>query len=196
MKSKLLDPDSIAWSQVLIEWCANILAGWLGMLRQDSLFCRLPEQVLEWFNMLPVERFNSGPGGAAPLHLYGKMMRAHAVFPWTSVILHVIRRDGQRGAARHVRVMVDETVEYGFILRHPCRESNWKPDTSMGNENPLGTESRTNEGGNRSLGGWATGQLPYGNSAGAGPSHHEGPSGAPALAASHSPAGDAAGSDH
>jgi len=48
------------------------------------------------------------------------MRRAVEMIPWGAVPKKVFRRDSETGGARHVRVTVDETKEYGFCLRQAC----------------------------------------------------------------------------
>jgi len=42
------------------------------------------------------------------------------VLPLRFVLKDVVRRDQDTGEARHVRVTVDATKEFGFCLRHAC----------------------------------------------------------------------------
>ena len=44
------------------------------------------------------------------------------------VLKDLVRRDQETGEARHVRVTVDATKEYGFCLRHACVDFDWAPD--------------------------------------------------------------------
>ena len=52
--------------------------------------------------------------------MYGNMRRAMDVLPLRFVLKDVVRRDQDTGEARHVRVTVDATKEFGFCLRHAC----------------------------------------------------------------------------
>jgi len=58
------------------------------------------------------------------------MRRAIDVFPWGVVLKNMVRRDRDTGEARHVRVTVDATKEFGFCLRLACVDFNWAPDPS------------------------------------------------------------------
>jgi len=56
------------------------------------------------------------------------MRRAMDVFQWGVVFQDVIRREQATGEARHVRVTVDETTEFGICLSHACVDFDLAPD--------------------------------------------------------------------
>jgi len=84
--------------------------------------------MLRDFDVLDTSKLRDAPDGEAAYALYGKMRRAMDVFPWRVVLKDVVRRDTETGEARHVRVTVDETKEYGFCLRHACVDFECAPD--------------------------------------------------------------------
>jgi len=88
----------------------------------------LDEKTLRHFDVLDTSKLKDAPDAEAASALYGKMRQAVKVLPWGVVLKDVFRRDADPGEARHVRVTVDATKEYGFFLRHPCVDFDWAPD--------------------------------------------------------------------
>jgi len=56
------------------------------------------------------------------------MRRAMDLFPWGVVLRDEVCRDQETGEARHVRLTVDATKEYGIFLRPACVNFDWAPD--------------------------------------------------------------------
>jgi len=79
---------------------------------------------------LDTSKLRDAPDGEAAHTWYGKMRQAMEVFPWRVVLQEVFRRDQETGEARHVRVTVDATKEFGFCLRHACVDFDWAPNPS------------------------------------------------------------------
>jgi len=119
---------SSAWQVVYSEYYCNLIAPWVRTLKEDKVFVRLDEKTLRHFDVLDTSKLREAPDGEAAHGLYGKMRRAMDVFPWEVVLKDVVRRDQETGEARHVRVTVDATKEFGFCLRHACVDFDWAPD--------------------------------------------------------------------
>jgi len=118
---------SSAWQVLYSESYCNLIVAWVLTLQEDKVFVRLDEKTLRQFDVLDTSKLRDAPDGEAAYALYGKMRRTMDVFPWGVVLKDVVRRDTETGEARHVRVTVDETKEYGFCLRHACVDFAWAP---------------------------------------------------------------------
>jgi len=104
------------------------MALWVRTLQEDKFFVRLDARTLSHFDVLDTSKLRDAPDGEVAYALYGKMRRAMDLFPWGVVLKDVVRRDIETGGARHVRVTVDGTKEYGFCLRHACVDFDWASD--------------------------------------------------------------------
>ncbi|GAB0497117.1 hypothetical protein MMPV_008440 [Pyropia vietnamensis] len=126
--SALLSDTNAAWSYVYDELNSFALAAWIHALRHDGIFARLSTEQLEAFDSLGTTGLEEGEDGQVRRDTYHKMCQAHNVFPWGYITEGVRRHDATTQEARQVYVKLDDTSQYGFVLRHPCRGFNWKPD--------------------------------------------------------------------
>ena len=94
----------------------------------DKVIFRLEATVLRHFNALHTSKLIDEPYGEAAYAMYGNMSRKVEAFPWAVVLKEAVRRDAESGHVRQVRLMVDETKEYGLCSRHPCVDFYWAPD--------------------------------------------------------------------
>lgn len=128
--SRLTDAGDAAWGVVYDEFFCFLQATWVHCLVHDGLFCRFSDQVVEWLDGLEVSQLADGPGGEERLLTYQRMRPAHALFPWTTVVTDVRRRDYYTKAALEVYVKLDPSAKYGFALRQLCGSFEWKYDAS------------------------------------------------------------------
>jgi len=105
-----------------------VIAAWVPTLQEDKVFVRLDEKTLRHFDVLDTSKMREAPDGEAAHELYGTMRRPMDVLPWGVVLTEVVRRDQDTGEARHVRVTVDATKEFGLCLRNACVDVDWAPD--------------------------------------------------------------------
>ncbi|GAB0494442.1 hypothetical protein MMPV_005735 [Pyropia vietnamensis] len=126
--SALLNDTNAAWSFVYDELHSFVLAAWVYALRHDGIFARMSAEQLEVLNSLGTNGLESEEDGDVRRDTFHKMSQAHHVFPWGDITEGVRRRDATTQEARQVYVKVDESSQYGFVLRHPCRGFEWKPD--------------------------------------------------------------------
>jgi len=116
---------SSVWQEVYSEYYCSLVAAGDHTLQEDKLFVYLDEKTLRHFDVLDTSKLKDAPDGEAKYVLYGKMRQAVKAFPSREVLKDVVRRDGDSGDARQVRITVDATKEYGFCLRHPCVDFDW-----------------------------------------------------------------------
>jgi len=116
LADSLRNEYSSAWQIVYSEYYCNLNAAWVRTLQEDKVFVRLNEKTLRHFDVLYTSKLRKAPDGEAAHTLYGKVRRAMDVFPWGVVLKDVVRRDQDTNEARHVRVTVDATKEFGFCL--------------------------------------------------------------------------------
>lgn len=86
----------------------------------------------------PHDHVEDGPDGTELISAYRKMVLAHDVFPGGTVVVDVLRRPGLRDDVRHVRVKLDDTAKYAFVLRRPYKGFDWRPDHTLGTGIPYG----------------------------------------------------------
>ena len=120
--------DSSAWQVVYSENYYNLVAMCVQTLQEDKIFVRLDDNTFHHFDVLESSKLCDAPDGEAVYASHGKMRRAMDVFPWGVVLNDVVRRVEETGEARHVRVTVDETEEYGFCLRYASADFDRAPE--------------------------------------------------------------------
>jgi len=119
---------SSVWQEVYSDFYCNLIAAWVHTLQEDKRFVYLDEKTLRHFDVLDTSKLKDAPDVEATYVLYGKMRQALKALPWREVLKDVVRRDGDSGDARQVRITVDATKEYGFCLRRPCVDFDWALD--------------------------------------------------------------------
>jgi len=123
---------SDAWAYVFTEYYFFLVAGWMRTFMKDMILVWMDEAAIKRMSELELDRMSDGPGGQAMLSNYHQLVEAMDVFAWTLVVKDTVRRDAQSRAAHQVRIQVEGSATYGFVLSHPCRGLDWCPAPCCG----------------------------------------------------------------
>jgi len=132
MAHRLVDDLSEVWAHVHSKYHYFLTAGWVNTLLTDTILVWMDEWALRRMASLDLSLMAAGPGGQTMLATYRFMLKAIDVFHWALVVRDVVRRDAQSRQARQVRIQLDDSATYGFVLSHPCRGFDWRPAPGSG----------------------------------------------------------------
>ena len=132
MAHRLVDDLREVWTHVHPEYHYFLTAGCVNILLTDKIFVWMDEWALRRMASLDLSLMAAGPRGQTMLETYRLMVKAVDVFPWALVVRDVVRRDAQSRQARQVRIQLDDSATYGFVLNHPCRGFDWRPAPGSG----------------------------------------------------------------